>query len=144
MLEDTSALRLIEQATRRRRNRAESGPQLVATSGRNRAEGRASASAWPETGCVPNLFCANLASQSRLSHRPATRSAVEIGTWLRSLGLGDSTALAARLDAGDLRLGVAGRLVGIYGAIGASAAQQGGVVDGVPAKPAVPEAAMVR
>jgi len=66
---------------------------------------------------------------------------VEIGTWLRSLGLGDSTALAARLDAGDLRLGVAGRLVGIYDAI---AAQQGGVVDRVPAKPAVPEAAMVR
>ena len=69
---------------------------------------------------------------------------MEIGTWLRSLGLGDSTALAARLDAGDLGLGVAGRLVGIYNAIGASAAQQGGVVDGVPAKPAVPEAAMVR
>jgi hypothetical protein len=60
---------------------------------------------------------------------------VEIGTWLRSLGLGDSTALAARLD---------GRLVGIYDAIGASAVQQGGVVDRVPAKPAVPEAAMVR
>ena len=69
---------------------------------------------------------------------------MKIGTWLRSLGLGDSTALAARLDAGDLRLGVAGRLVGIYDAISASAAQQGGVVDGVPAKPAVPEAAMVR
>ena len=67
---------------------------------------------------------------------------MEIGTWLRSLGLGDSTALAARLDAGGLRLGVAGRLV--YDAIGASAAQQGGVVDRVPAKPAVPEAAMVR
>jgi len=50
---------------------------------------------------------------------------VKIGTWLRSLGLGDSTALAARLDAGDLRLGVAGRLVGIYDAIGASAAQHG-------------------
>ena len=70
---------------------------------------------------------------------------MEIGTWLRSLGLGGSTALAARLDAEDLRLGgVAGRLVGIYDAIGASAAQQEGVVDGVPAKPAVPEAAMVR
>jgi hypothetical protein len=67
---------------------------------------------------------------------------VEIGTWLRSLGLGDSTALGARLDAGDLRLGVAGRL--IYDAISANAAQQGGVVDGVPAKSAVPEAAMVR
>ena len=67
-----------------------------------------------------------------------------IGTWLRSLGLGGSTALAARLDAGDLRLGVAGRLVGIDDAIGASAAQQGGVVDGVLAKPAVPEAATVR
>src|SRR6516225_8038087 len=50
------------------------------------------------------------------------------GTWLRSLGLGDSTVLAARLNAGDLRLGVAGRLVGIYDAIGASAAQQRGVV----------------
>jgi hypothetical protein len=69
---------------------------------------------------------------------------VEIGTWLRSLGLGDSTALAVRLDAGDLRLGVAGRQVSIYDAIGASAAQQGGVVDRVPAKPAVPEAVMVR
>jgi hypothetical protein len=69
---------------------------------------------------------------------------VEIGTWLRSLGLGDSTALAVRLDEGDLRLGVAGRQVSIYDAIGASAAQQGGVVDRVPAKPAVPEAAMVR
>ena len=69
---------------------------------------------------------------------------MEIGTWLRSLGLGDSTALAVRLDEGDLRLGVAGRQVSIYDAIGASAAQQGGVVDGVPAKPAVPEAAMVR
>ena len=69
---------------------------------------------------------------------------MEIGTWLRSLGLGDSTALAVRLDEGDLRLGVAGRQVSIYDAIGASAAQQGGVVDGVPAKPAVPKAAMVR
>ena len=69
---------------------------------------------------------------------------MEIGTWLRSLGLGDSTALAVRLDEGDLRLGVAGRQVSIYDAIGASAAQQGGVVDRVPAKPAVPEAAMVR
>ena len=69
---------------------------------------------------------------------------MEIGTWLQSLGLGDSTALAARLDAGDLRLGVAGGLVGIGDAIAASAAQQGGVVDGVPAKPAVPKAAMVR
>ena len=133
----------LEQATPRRRNHAESGPQLVATSGRmgQRAGRRRLV---PETGCVPNLFCANLASKSRLSHRPATRSAVEIGTWLQSLGLGDSTALAARLDAGDLRLGVAGGLVGIGDAIGASAAQQGGVVDGVPAKPAVPEAAMVR
>ena len=48
------------------------------------------------------------------------------------------------LRIGNLRLGVAGPLVGIYDAIGASAAQQGGVVDRVPAKPAVPEAAMVR
>jgi hypothetical protein len=69
---------------------------------------------------------------------------VEIGTWLRSLGLRDSTALAARLDTGDLRLGVAGRLVGIDDAIGPSAAPQGDVVHGVPAKPAAPEAAMVR
>jgi hypothetical protein len=69
---------------------------------------------------------------------------VEIGTWLQSLGLGDSTALAARLDAGDLRPGVAGGLVGIGDAIGASAPQQGGVVDGVPAKPAAPQAGTVR
>ena len=45
---------------------------------------------------------------------------------------------------GICAFGVAGRLVGIYDAVGASAAQQGDVVDGVPAKPAVPEAAMVR
>ena len=69
---------------------------------------------------------------------------MEVGSWQRSLGLGGSTALAARLDTGDLRPGVAGGLVGIDDVIGASAAQQGGVVDGVPAKPAVPEAAMVR
>ena len=69
---------------------------------------------------------------------------MEIGTWLRSLGLGGSTTLAARIDAGDLRPGVAGGFVGIDEAIGASAVQQGGVVDGVPAKPAAPEAAMVR
>ena len=75
-------------------------------------------------------------------YRPATRSVVEVGSWQRSLGLGGSTAVAARLDAGGLRPGVAGGLVGI--AIGTSAAQQGGVVDGLPAKPAVPEAAMVR
>jgi hypothetical protein len=69
---------------------------------------------------------------------------VDVGTWLRSLGLGGSTALAARLAAGDLRPGVAGGFGGIGDAIGASAAQQGGVVDGVPAKPAAPEAATVR
>ena len=69
---------------------------------------------------------------------------MEVGTWLRSLGLGGSTALAARLDAGDLRPGAAGGLVGIDDAIGASSVQQGGVVDGVPAKPAASEAARVR
>ena len=69
---------------------------------------------------------------------------MEVDSWQRSLGLGGSTAVAARLDAGDLRPGVDGGLVGIDDAIGASAAQQGGVVDGLAAKPAVPEAAMVR
>jgi len=76
-------------------------------------------------GMRPNLFCTNLASKSRLSHRPATRSAVDVGTWLRSLGLGGSTTLAARLDEGDLGPGVAGGFVGIDDAIGASAAQRG-------------------
>jgi len=90
----------------------------------------------------PNLFCTNLASKSRLSHRPATRSAVDVGTWLQSLGLGGSTTLAARHDAGDLGPGVAGGFVGIDDAIGASAAPQGGVVNGVPAKPTPPEAAV--
>ena len=80
----------------------------------------------------------------RLSYRPAMRSVVEVGSWQRSLGLGGSTAVAARLDAGDLRPGVAGGLVGIDDTISASAAQQGSVVDGLPPKPAVPEAAMVR
>ena len=42
------------------------------------------------------------------------------------------------------RVVAADRLIGIYDTIGASAAQQDGVVDGLPAKPAVPEAAMVR
>jgi hypothetical protein len=69
---------------------------------------------------------------------------VEVSSWLRNLGLGGSTALGARLGAADLRAGVAGRLVGIDGAIGASAAQHRGVVDGVPTEPAAPEAATVR
>jgi hypothetical protein len=69
---------------------------------------------------------------------------VDVGTWLRSLGLAGSTTLAARLDAGDLRPGVAGGFVGIDDSIGASAAQQGGLVDGVPAKPAAPQAATVQ
>jgi hypothetical protein len=69
---------------------------------------------------------------------------VDVGTWLRSLGLGGSTTLAARLDAGDLRPGVAGGFVSIDGAIDASSAQQRGLVDGVPAKPAAPAAATVR
>jgi hypothetical protein len=69
---------------------------------------------------------------------------VDIGTWLRSLGLGGSTTLAARLDAGHLRPGVAGGFVGIDDAMRASAGKQGGLVDGVPAEPAAPEAATVR
>ena len=69
----------LEQATQRRRNRAESGPQLVATSGRNRAEGRASASAVAGNGMGSEPVLANLAWKSRLSHRPATRSAVAAG-----------------------------------------------------------------
>jgi len=67
---------------------------------------------------------------------------VDVGTWLQSLGLGGSTALAARHDAGDLGPGGAGGFVGIDDAIGASAAPQGGVVNGVPAKPTPPEAAV--
>ena len=69
---------------------------------------------------------------------------MEIGTWLRSLGLGDSTALAARLDAGGSapwRRRPAGRHLRRDRCERSTA---GGVVDGVPAKPAVPEAAMVR
>jgi hypothetical protein len=65
---------------------------------------------------------------------------VEVGTWLQSLGLGGSTALAACLECP----GVAGGLVGIDDAIGASPAQKGGGADGVPAKPAAPEAATMR
>ena len=65
---------------------------------------------------------------------------MEVGIWLQSLGLGGSTALAACLQCP----GVAGGLVGIDDAIGASAAQQGGVVDGVLAKPVKLESAMVR
>ena len=59
---------------------------------------------------------------------------MEVGTWLRRLGLGGSTALAAGLDGVDLRPGVAGGLVGIDDTIGASAAQQGGVANEILAK----------
>ena len=69
---------------------------------------------------------------------------MEVGTWLRSLGLGGSTALAARLDAGDLHPGVASGLVGAGDTIGASAARQGAVVDGALAEPTAPKAAMAR
>jgi hypothetical protein len=69
---------------------------------------------------------------------------VEVGIWLPSLGLDGSTALAARLDPEDLRVGVVGGLVGVGDPIGASAAREGGVVDGVPVKPAAPEAATAR
>jgi hypothetical protein len=69
---------------------------------------------------------------------------VDVGTWLRSLGLRASTALVTRLDAGDLRPGVAGGFVVVDDAIGASASQQGVVVDGTPAKPAAPEPVTVR
>ena len=67
-----------------------------------------------------------------------------VDSWLRSLCPGGSTALAARLDAGDLRPGVAGGVVGFDDAIGASATQQGGVVDGVPGKSAALGAVTVR
>jgi len=66
------------------------------------------------------------------------RSAVEVGTWLRSLGLGRSTALAARFDPEDLHDSVVGD------PIGACTARQGIVVDGALAKPAAVEAAMAR
>jgi hypothetical protein len=93
---------------------------------------------------VPSLFCAKLASESRLSQWPAKRSAVHVSTWLRSLGLDGLAARVARLDPADLHAGVAGGLVGVDDPIGASAARQGVVVDGVPAKPAAPEAATAR
>jgi hypothetical protein len=63
---------------------------------------------------------------------------VEVGTWLRSLGLDGSTALAARFDPEDLHDSVVGD------PIGARAARQDVAVDGVPAKPAVVEAATAR
>jgi len=69
---------------------------------------------------------------------------VGVDSWLRSLCPGGSTALAARLDAGDLRPDVAGGVVGFDDAIGASATQQGGVVDGVPGKSAALGAVTVR
>jgi hypothetical protein len=69
---------------------------------------------------------------------------VEVDTWLRSLGLGGSTVLAARLDTGDLHPGVASGLVGVGDTIGASAARQGAVVGGTLAEPMAPKAAMAR
>jgi hypothetical protein len=70
---------------------------------------------------------------------------VEVGIWLRSLGLDGSTpALEARLDPKDVRVDVADGLVGVGDPIGASAAQEDVVVDGVPVKPAAPDAATAR
>jgi hypothetical protein len=66
------------------------------------------------------------------------RSAVEIGTGLRSLGLDGSSALAARFDPEDLHDGVAGD------PIGACAAGQGGAIDGARAEPAAVEATTAR
>jgi len=66
------------------------------------------------------------------------RSAVEVGTWLRSLGLDGSTALAARFDPEDLHDSV----VGVP--IGTCAVRQGVAIDGVPTKPEAVEAAMAR
>ena len=63
---------------------------------------------------------------------------MEDGTWLRSLGLDGPTALAARFDPEDLHDSVVGD------PIGACAARQSVAIDGVPAKPAVVEAAMAR
>jgi hypothetical protein len=63
---------------------------------------------------------------------------VEVGTWLRSLGLDGSTAFAARFDPEDLHDSVVGD------PIGARAAHQGVAVDGAPAKPAAVEAATAR
>src|ERR1700726_3989911 len=94
------------------RRRAESGGG-IGTGVRNRQK----------TRCVPNLSCANLGAKSRLSQWPVTRRAVEVGTWLRSLGLNGSTALAVRFDPEDLRDAVVGDPIGAY------AARQRGVVD---------------
>jgi len=63
---------------------------------------------------------------------------VEVGTWLRSLGLDGSTALAVRFDPEDLRDAVVGDPIGAY------AARQRVVVDDTPAKSAAPEAATAR
>jgi hypothetical protein len=63
---------------------------------------------------------------------------VEVGTWLRSLGLDGSTALAARFDPEDLHYSVVGD------PIRACATRQGVAVDGAPAKPAAVEAATAR
>jgi hypothetical protein len=66
------------------------------------------------------------------------RSAVEIGTGLRSLGLDGSTALAARFDPEDLHDSVVGD------PISACAARQGSAIDGAPAEPAAVQAATAR
>jgi hypothetical protein len=63
---------------------------------------------------------------------------VEDGTWLRSLGLDGSSALAASFDPEDLHDSVVGD------PIGACAARPGVAVDGAPAKPAAVEAAPAR
>jgi hypothetical protein len=63
---------------------------------------------------------------------------VEDGTWLRSLGLDGSTALAASFDPEDLHDSVVGD------PISACAARPGAAVDEAPAKPAAVEAATAR
>jgi hypothetical protein len=96
------------------------------------------ASSIAETDARRTYFCANLGWKSRLSQWPATRSAVKVGIWLRSLGLDGLTAPAARFDPVDLRDSV------VWEPTGASAAGQGVVVGDAAAKPAAPEAATAR
>jgi hypothetical protein len=96
-----------------------------------------------ETACVLNLFCANLISQSRHLRWPATRSAVHFGTWLRSLRLGGSTALAACVEPVALRVGITGGLVGVGDASDVGA-RQGVMAGGVRPNLPVPEAAIGR
>ena len=63
---------------------------------------------------------------------------MEVGTWLRSLGLDGSTALAARFDPEDLHDSV------VRVPIGTCAVRQDVAIDGVPTKPEAVEAAMAR